>query len=170
MKTSIQRLAPSALAYTLILLLGILSWSVSHAQGQAIIKGSLYSPEEIISPQKVALLGSDGEEVPVQLRFNGHFKLNLPADQVHVLRFSKPGCVTKEVCIDTRSACKKDPTKDRLVKFEVVLHEADGLVAEEYAGVVGRINFHKSNGRMQVQKDYAQRGDLAITQEVAPAK
>lgn len=170
MKTTIQRLVPSALAYMLILILGILSWSVSKAQGQVIIKGSLYSPEEIISPQKVALLNADGEEIPVQLRTSGHFKLSLPADRVHVLRFSKPGCVTKEVCIDTRAACKKDPAKDRLVEFEVVLHEADGVVAEQYAGAVGEINFHKSNGRMKVRKDYTQRGDLAIVQQDLPAK
>lgn len=170
MKPLIKNLAPSVLAYMLILLLGILSWGAAKAQGQVIIKGSLYSPEEIISKQNVTLLGANGKETPVAMRSNGRFKLDLPADQVHILRFSKPGCVTKQVRIDTRSACKKDPKKDRYVEFEVILHEAGDLEAEQYAGAVGEINFHKSNGRMKVRKDYAQRGDLAVAQEELPAK
>ena len=166
MKYSIGKSAPSALAYMLVLLLGIISWSVARGQGQVTIKGELSSPEEIISRQTVTLLGQNGEEVPVNLCRNGHFKLSLPLDQVHVLRFTKPGCVTKQVRIDTRAACKKDPKKDRLVAFEVVLHEAEGQEAEQYAGAVGEIQFHKSNGRMKVRRDYTQRGDLAVTQEV----
>ncbi len=166
MKYSIEKSAPSALAYLLVLLLGMLSWSVAKSQGQVIIKGELYSPEEIISQQKVTLVGQNGEEDPVDLRSNGHFKLCLPVDQVHVLRFSKPGCVTKQVRIDTRAACKKDPKKDRLVEFEVVLHETDGQEAEQYVGAVGEIEFHRSNGRMKVRREYAQRGDLAVTEEM----
>ena len=170
MKPSIKKFAPSVLAYMLMILLGILSWSVSSAQGRVHIKGNMFSPEEIISVQKVTLLGDDGTEIPVLLRTGGRFKLSLPADQVHVLRFSKPGCVTKQVRIDTRSACKKDPSKDRVLEFDVVLHETDGEEAEQYAGAVGDINFHKSNGRMKVQKDYTQRGDLAIVQEIVPVQ
>jgi hypothetical protein len=166
MKYSIGKSAPSALAYMLVLLLGIISWGVAKAQGHVIIKGELSSPEEVISEQEVTLLDQNGEETPVKLRANGHFKLRLPADGMHVLRFSKPGCVTKEVRIDARSACKKDPQKDRSVEFEVVLHETDGQEAEQYAGAVGEIRFHKSNGRMKVQRDYTQRGDLAATGEV----
>ncbi|MFZ1689251.1 MAG: hypothetical protein WAU70_17640 [Flavobacteriales bacterium] len=165
MRSSIKNQAPSALACMLILLLSIISWNAAKAQGQVVIKGVLSSPEEIISRQTATLIGTDGEGIHVPLRSNGHFKLSLPADQVHVLRFSKPGCVTKQVRIDTRSACKKHPGKDRLVEFEVILHEADGLEIEQYAGAVGEINFHKSNGRMKVQRDYTQRGDLAIMQE-----
>lgn len=170
MKPSIKNSAPSVLAYMLMLLLGLISWNAASAQGMVNIKGDLFSPEEIISKEKVTLLGANGQEIPVLLRTGGRFKLSLPADQVHVLRFSKPGCVTKQVRIDTRAACKKDPKKDRDVEFDVVLHEADGEEAEQYAGAVGDINFHKSNGRMKVQKDYTQRGDLAITQEEVPAK
>lgn len=161
MKTARAQYMPSLLAYLLMLFLGIVSWKAANAQ-IVVLKGTIISPEEIISRPTVTLVQPDGQRVPLHVRANGQFRHELPPDRVALLLVGKPGCVDKVVRVDTRYADRAAGGSDRTVVFEVHLHAADGSMDERYADAVGNITFHHSNGRMKVGHDYTQCGDNSV--------
>ena len=84
----------------------------------------------------------------------GRFTVSLPADAEVVLRFEKPGHLTKEVMVDTRHAREgKEGHKRRHVKFGVVLELERWMGGLTYAGPVGAIGFEQGGGCLAVAHD-----------------
>lgn len=84
---------------------------------------------------------------------NGRFTISLPANTEAVLRFEKPGHLTKEVLVDTRHL--RDGafgrTTARRVRFAVVLELERRMGGLRYTGPVGRIGFEEGGGCVAVQ-------------------
>lgn len=85
---------------------------------------------------------------------NGRVELALPANQVAMIHFRKPGHLTKSVRVDTHYA--QDGTfkgKQRSISFDVVLEGNESHPGMAYAGPVGSINFLADAGDMAVSTD-----------------
>jgi hypothetical protein len=92
----------------------------------------------------------------------GRFDIDLPAESAVILRFEKPGHVTKEVTVDTRHVQDGAFTeaKKRHVKFAVIMEQVRFMAGLTYAGPVGDIGFEDGGGCIAV----------AHTRSVEPAK
>jgi hypothetical protein len=85
---------------------------------------------------------------------NGRVELMLPADVVAVVRFIKPGHLTKEVTVDTHHVNDgKFHGKQRHLKFAVVMQALKGLNGQTYPGPVGTLSFDEGGGRLSVSHD-----------------
>lgn len=96
----------------------------------------------------------DGELcMPVKLRSNGKFSVALPAGSQAVMRFSKPGHLTKEVVVDTRNAAghQAQDYKATKVHFGVELSAEEGNSHCGHAGPVGTVAFKRGTGAIAVK-------------------
>ncbi len=84
----------------------------------------------------------------------GRFTLSLPADVEAILRFEKPGHLSKEVVVDTRHV--RDGSFDqrvRRLKFAVIMQLERHMGNWTYNGPVGSIGFEQGGGCVAVQHD-----------------
>lgn len=142
----------SAPYYVFILLL-CLQGSLSFGQNVVRIKGQVIVPVHVRTPVDLTMDVGDTACVLVELKGRGRFTIETPYAEKYELRFEQEGSITKTVVVDTQYARKRLGDGKRDVKFDVVLAPVDTIVPLRYAGPVGRVNFHHSNGRMVVQKD-----------------
>ncbi|HPQ58709.1 MAG: hypothetical protein KDB96_10120 [Flavobacteriales bacterium] len=95
----------------------------------------------------------DGAAETVGVNDRGRFNVTLPADVEAVLRFEKPGHVTKEVIVDTRHVAAGDfDERVRKVSFGVVLEPERHMADQVYAGPVGTIGFDADGGCLAVEE------------------
>lgn len=82
----------------------------------------------------------------------GRFNVDLPAGTSAILRFEKPGHVTKEVTVDTRNV--QDGAfggeRHRHVKLAVIMEQKRFMAGLTYAGPVGNIGFEPGGGCVAV--------------------
>ncbi|MBK7268041.1 MAG: hypothetical protein IPI07_00480 [Flavobacteriales bacterium] len=84
----------------------------------------------------------------------GRFTVELPANAEVLLRFEKPGHLSKEVTVDTRYAGNgKGGQKKRHVKFGVIMELERWMGGLTYAGPVGSIGFDQGGGCLAVEHD-----------------
>lgn len=85
---------------------------------------------------------------------NGRFQVSLPSDVEAVLRFSKPGHLTKEVVVDTRHVNDGGfDGKKRHVDFAVILELERHMAGHVYPGPVGSLGFDEQGGCLTVEHD-----------------
>ncbi|MBK9761331.1 MAG: hypothetical protein IPO90_15520 [Flavobacteriales bacterium] len=85
---------------------------------------------------------------------NGRFEMSLPADVDAVLRFSKPGHLTKEVVVDTHHVTDGGfDGKKRHVSFAVILQQERHMAGFTYPGPVGSLGFDEGGGCLAVAHD-----------------
>jgi len=128
----------------------------AHAQEteRVLIKGKGIVPSHLRAPLHLTMVVGDSVCVWVKLKGRGRFEIESNEDQRYLLRFEQTGAVTKIVQVDTGFAERKVGKKKRMVEFDVMMEPVNTHYKFRYKGPVGRIAFHRSNGRMQVAKDY----------------
>lgn len=85
---------------------------------------------------------------------NGRIDVILPAGVRAVLRFSKPGHLTKEVVVDTHHVNDGGfDGKRRHVSFAVILQARADMDGMTYAGPVGSLGFDDGGGCLTVEHD-----------------
>lgn len=157
MRPTFNQFRESLLAIFIFALLFLFSATLMFGQQEArvVIKGQISAPETDGQGAWACLKAVNGEEMDVVVRGNGKFWINAPEAERYTLQFSQNGCMTKEVVVDAHHASKSvSAKKDRVILFDVVLHEDDTQGELRYDGPVGRVDFHKSNGRMKVAHHY----------------
>ena len=132
------------------------------------IKGKAIVPSHLDTPLQLTLVVGDSVCVWVELKSGGRFEIASDQDQRYLLRFEQVGSVTKVVQVDTRFAERKVGKKQRSVAFDVLMEPVDAAQRFRYKGPVGRIDFHRSNGRMEVEKDYARDTQAVVVIEEMP--
>lgn len=81
----------------------------------------------------------------------GRFTVSLPADTEALLRFEKPGHLTKEVRIDTRHVRDGGRSdKPRKVHFAVIMEREEQAAGYLFQGPVGSIAFEQGGGCLAV--------------------
>jgi|LakMenEpi03Aug12_release.lakeMendotaPanAssembly.Ray.scaffolds.fasta_scaffold499596_1 hypothetical protein len=85
---------------------------------------------------------------------NGRVTVSLPLDAEAVLRFEKPGYVSKEVTVDTRHVHRGgSDQRKRKISFAVILEAERRMGGLTYAGPVGVIGFDPAGGYVAVTHD-----------------
>ena len=140
----------------------------SLAQEHVVIKGRSIVPSHLSSPLQLTLVVGDSVCIWVKLKGGGRFEIASDQDQRYLLRFEQVGSVTKVVQVDTRFAERKPGKKKRSIAFDVLMEPLDASQRFSYKGPVGRIDFHRSNGRMEVEKDYARETQSVVVLEEMP--
>lgn len=96
----------------------------------------------------------DGRTWQAQLSEGGRFTVALPAEAEAILRFEKPGHLTKEVVVDTRHArIGGFQRRDRRIRFAVVLEQERHMAGLAYRGPVGKLSFEEGGGCLAVAHD-----------------
>ena len=149
-KTSYQR---STARGALVLCAFWCAATVGSTQGTVTLKGRVIVPEHVRTSVDLTMDVGDTSCVFVKLRGRGRFLIETSDTEQYDLRFEQVGSITKTVHVDTRFAERKAGQRERHVHFDVLLAPVDTVVPLRYAGPVGRIAFHHSNGRMRVERD-----------------
>lgn len=140
----------------------------SCAQEHVVIKGKGIVPSHLRTPLQLTLVVGDSVCIWVKLKSGGRFEIESDKDQRYMLCFEQVGAVTKVVQVDTRFAERKLRKKKRSVVFDVLMEPVDATQWFSYKGPVGRIDFHRSNGRMEVEKDYARESQAVVVLDEMP--
>ena len=110
----------------MLLAAGLLLAGGLQASGPVKVTGDVTVPmsdeEQAVT---ITVLDAAGDTLQLHETWTGRFKLHLPEEQVIILRFSRPGCLAKEVVVDTRHALGQD-LRRRRVDFGVELHPGPG--------------------------------------------
>ncbi|MCB0765054.1 MAG: hypothetical protein R2815_05600 [Flavobacteriales bacterium] len=94
-------------------------------------------------------------------RFNaisetGRFVVELPTDTKALLRFEKPGHLTKEVIVDTHNSKDGEVGQHtRRLKLAVIMQLEKHMGGQTYAGPVGAIAFDEGGGCVAITHDRA---------------
>lgn len=151
------------------LLLCTVSMAQSSADEHVRINGRVLVPDHFHAPVDLTVVEGDSSCVWVPVKGSGRFRLDAAPEQCYVLRFDQAGSLSKSVRIDTRFAARRVGRGRREVKFDVMLVpsvEHDDL---HYTGPVGRIKFHRSNGRQLVARNYSMQRVGLLVMEDMPA-
>ncbi len=143
----------------------------AQAVGSEVVRitGRVLVPDGYHAPVDLTVVDGDSSCVWVPVRGSGKFRLDARADQCYVLRFDQAGCLSKAVRVDTRFVAKKAGTSRRAVDFDVVLVPEADTGDLHYTGPVGRIKFHRSNGRQQVTRNYTMQKQGLVVMDDMPA-
>ncbi len=120
---------------------------------EVVLTGWLYVEDHTMA-DVVLEVEVNGRSHMAQVSENGRFTVTLPGEAEVLLRFEKPGHLTKEVLVDTRHA--GDGTfgqKTRRVKFAVVMELERHMAGLTYNGPVGSIGFDHGGGCLAVSHD-----------------
>ena len=157
MKNLFNRISATLAAVIIFTLIFIFSFTVAYGQQQrrVIITGKLDTPRGNDHPAFACFRASDGEEMDLVVRSNGRFWANAPEAGRYTLGFEQEGSIAKEVVVDAHNAGRGvEPKKDRVIRFDVVLHTDGNGGTLHYDGPVGGVAFHHSNGRIRVAHHY----------------
>lgn len=123
------------------------------AQRPVLIKGRVLVPDHLIAPVHLTMEVGDTSCVPVKLKGGGRFHIDATDTQRYLMHFEQEGAISKIVQVDTRNADHKIGKRRTDIAFVVILDPVDSVANLRYAGPVGSITFHHSNGRMQVHRN-----------------
>ena len=123
------------------------------AQKLVVLKGQVIVPAHVQNPVELTMDVGDTSCVRVQLYGRGRFEIETADLERYELRFEQEGSMTKSVTVDTKNAKKQIGSDKRVIAFDVQLEPLDTLSPMKYAGPVGDINFHHSNGRLVIDRD-----------------
>lgn len=146
--------------YTVLVAAALLAFG-SSAQDRVKIKGKGLVASHVRTPLHLTLVVGDSMCVWVNVKRRGRFEIESKEDQQYLLRFEQSGSITKIVKVDTRFAERKLGSKKRTVEFDVVMEPLSADRQYRYVGPVGKIAFHRSNGRQEVERTYI-RTPLAV--------
>jgi hypothetical protein len=118
------------------------------------VSGIVHVPEDNASALSITVEDAACDTIWRRSSRNKRFSFRLEENDTYVARFEQPGCITKEVRLDTRHATKPWDTDPKSIKFEVVLAYVDSLSPFSYAGPVGRIAFNRKNRSMAITRNY----------------
>ncbi|MEZ4739607.1 MAG: hypothetical protein R2818_09730 [Flavobacteriales bacterium] len=124
-----------------------------QAQDVVVLKGQVIVPAHLQTPVDLTMDVGDTSCVRVQLYGRGKFLIETADMERYELRFEQEGSVTKSVQVDTRNSKKMVGTSKRVIAFDVQLEPIDTILPMKYAGPVGDITFHQSNGRLVIERD-----------------
>lgn len=155
-----KQLAPRLEAALLTALAALLSLSLfadppgSKRMQEVLVTGWLIVDDGTVADVDL-VVEIDGERCHVaRVLGTGRFDVALPVGGKAVLRFHKPGHLTKEVVVDTRNLDGPGQFHyvPRKVKFGVVLepNPEQHQVSASYNGPVGSIDFLRGTGLMKV--------------------
>ena len=153
MKNTFTRCMEGLLVGLLFVLLVAFGSTTATGQVPIIITGHVYVPQGTISRTSAWLTASNGERMVIELLKSGKFEVGVPANDTYSLHFSTPGCVTKEVVVDTRSPALEGATKARKVEFDIFLHNDGAEGGYRYTAAVGHIGF-QLDGQVVVMHRY----------------
>ena len=135
----------------MLLAAGLLLAGGLHASGPVKVTGDVTVPmSEEQRAVTITVLDAAGDTLQLHETWTGRFKLHLPEEEVITLRFSQPGCLAKDVVVDTRHALGED-LRHRRVAFGVELHHRPEQPLR-YDGAVGTIAFRPGSGLMAVER------------------
>lgn len=137
----------------MLLAAGLLLAADMSAKEPVKVSGDVYAATVGEHAVTIAVVGEQGDTLQLHETWTGRFQMRLPEERVLTLRFSGPGCLGKDVVIDTHYALDEDSRLRRVV-FGVEL-EAAPPRPMRYAGAVGTIAFAPGTGRMDVQRHQA---------------
>lgn len=129
---------------------------------RVLIKGKGIVPSHLRSPLHLTLVVGDSVCAWVKLKGKGRFEIESNEDQRYLLRFEQTGSITKTIQVDTRFAERKIGARKRSIEFDVVMEPVNPNYKFRYTGPVGRIAFHRSNGRQVVEKDYTKASSAVV--------
>lgn len=151
MKTFKHPSAPIATAIV-IGIFGTLPFNVwSQASDVVLIKGQVIVSDQVTTAVDLTVDVGVYSCDQVLLFGRGKFEIYAKDGERYELRFEQAGSVSKTVAIDTKDVKKKLGEKRHVVEFDVVMAPMDTVQPLHYAEPVGKINFHKSNGRLLVE-------------------
>lgn len=153
----------AALAIPLLLVLHL------NAQDRVRIEGRVHVPRHIQAPVDLTLVEGDSTCSWVPVRGKGRFRIEAGSDECYLLKFDQIGSLSKAVRVDTRYVERRIAKSRRVVKFDVVLRPEVDTADLHYAGPVGRIKFHRSNGRELVGRNYTLARQGLLVMEDMPA-
>lgn len=137
------------------MLLGLLTLLPSDSWSQTsdvvLIKGQVIVSDQVTAAVDLTVDVGVYSCDQVLLFGRGKFEIYAKDGERYELRFEQAGSVSKTVMIDTKDVKKKVGEKKHVVEFDVVLAPMDTVQPLHYAQPVGKINFHKSNGRLLVE-------------------
>lgn len=133
------------------------------------INGRVLVPDHLHTPVDLTVVEGDSTCAWVAVKGGGRFRLEALPDQCYILRFDQAGSLSRAVRVDTRFATRKVGGGPREVKFDVILAPTEELGGLHYTGPVGRIKFHRSNGRQLVARNYSMQRVGLLVMEDMPA-
>ncbi|MBP6643525.1 MAG: hypothetical protein KA186_10575 [Flavobacteriales bacterium] len=151
MKTFARPLAPIATAIVLGFLATLPFKAWSQTSDMVLIKGQVIVSDQVTTAVDLTMDVGVYSCDKVLLFGRGKFEIHAKDGERYELRFEQVGSVSKTVMIDTKDVKKKVGDKKHVVEFDVVLAPMDTVQPLHYAQPVGKINFHKSNGRLLVE-------------------
>ena len=148
---------------SLVLMLTLMTMAAMSAQAQdrVKIKGKGLVGSHVRTPLHLTMVVGDSMCAWVNVKRRGRFAIESEEGQQYLLRFEQSGSVTKIIKVDTQYAERKIGSKRRTVEFDVVMEPVSADRQYRYVGPVGRIAFHRSNGRQEVERTYV-RTPLAV--------
>lgn len=152
MQRTIHPPRPWTFRYLFVLLL-LPQLGLSLAQSMVRIKGQVIVPVHVRTPVDLTMDVGDTACVLVELKGRGRFTIETPFAEKYQLRFEQEGSISKTVVVATQYASNRVGKGRRDVRFDLLLAPVDTVVPLRYAGPVGKVNFHHSNGRMIVKRE-----------------
>ena len=146
----------SGLCAALLLFAGLaVAHPPSHPPAdEAVILTGWLHVEDLTMADAVVEVEVNGVTQIAPVNEQGRFTVTLPADAEVLLRFQKPGHLSKEVVVDTRHARTGEPgRKTRHVKFAVIMELERWMGGLAYSGPVGSIGFDPEGGCVAVEHD-----------------
>ena len=121
----------------MLLAAGLLLAGGLHASGPVKVTGDVTVPmSEEQRAVTITVLDAAGDTLQLHETWTGRFKLHLPEEEVITLRFSQPGCLAKDVVVDTRHALGEDLSQKDAAE---VLGVSEGTVAWRMSEVKKRL-------------------------------
>ncbi|MBK7296833.1 MAG: hypothetical protein IPI91_09435 [Flavobacteriales bacterium] len=123
-----------------------------QAQDRLVVKGNISSQVNTEDRTEALLIASDGEQMQMDISKKGNYMVNVPAQDSYILRFSKNGCITKEVAVDARNANAKT-YGERTVRLDVTLDAQDQQAPMQYSGAALELSFSQLNRDLRLEKN-----------------
>ncbi|MFZ1333388.1 MAG: hypothetical protein WAR83_14435 [Flavobacteriales bacterium] len=138
------------LLFTAVALCAI-STAQAQDQSRLVVKGNVSSDINDRNSAYAVLIASDGERMQMEISPKGHYMVNVPAKDSYLLRFYKPGFVTKEIAVDGHYANTKN-YGERTVKFDITLEAQDQENPVEYSGPAVEVSFAQMSRDLRIEE------------------
>lgn len=145
----------STFARALLLASCLLMLSIAHAQSDRTIRirGRIIDAQP--GDHTTIFVRDTSGTIKWAKRTRSHaFRFHLPSEEGYRIGFQHPGALDKEVYLDTHHARDGGHKRSRTIRFTVRIDEDKDQGCSRYANAVGRLRFHHSNGRLNVDHDY----------------
>lgn len=126
------------------------TFTTAQAQDRLVIKGNISSQSNSERAGEAVLIASDGEQMRMDVSKRGHYMVNVPAKDSYILRFTKNGCVTKEVAVDGHYA-NINNYGERTVRLDVTLEAQDLNDPMHYNGPAVEVSFTQMGRDLRIE-------------------